>query len=187
MINDDLFYLINNGLSNPFLDVVMPIISDLGSFEFLAIFCVVIIVISSKRLLNRQDIKKFAILAFASLLLSGLIVFVIKIAIQEPRPYLLLSHVKLLSATTDPNAFPSGHTSSICSIVFLIVFESKKRLSGRNLALIIFAFIIGFSRIYIGLHFPFDVLVGAVIGIIGAFIVYKLDKSKKFNKIIENV
>ena len=179
MINDDLFYLINNGLSNPFLDGIMPIISKFGSFEFLAILCVLVIVISSKWVLNRQDVKKLAILSFASLLLTGVIVFVIKFAVQEPRPSILLSHVKLLSTTSDPNAFPSGHTASIFSIVSIIVFESKKRLSVRNLALILFAVIIGFSRIYIGLHFPLDVLIGAVMGIIGAFIIYKLDKSNK--------
>lgn len=65
-------------------------------------------------------------------------------------------------------SFPSGHTSSAFTFAMAITMVLKKK--GVAIASFIFAFLMGVSRIYVGVHYPTDVIVGAVVGIIYALI-----------------
>ncbi len=67
-------------------------------------------------------------------------------------------------------SFPSGHTSSAFTFAMAITMVLKKK--GVAIASFIFAFLMGLSRIYVGVHYPTDVIVGAVVGIIYALIGY---------------
>ena len=99
----------------------------------------------------------------------------IKHLICEPRPFVTLDNVRLLITETDPLSFPSGHTTSTLSFVTFFVLNMKelaeKHYKIIDAALILFAVLIPFSRMYVGVHYPGDVLAGAVIGILGAWIV----------------
>jgi membrane-associated phospholipid phosphatase len=67
-------------------------------------------------------------------------------------------------------SFPSGHTATIfcLCILFSLLIKSKK----LSISLVIFAFIVGFSRIYLSQHFLEDVMTGALIGTIIPFVVF---------------
>lgn len=67
-------------------------------------------------------------------------------------------------------SFPSGHTSSAFTFAMALTLVLKKK--GPAIASFIFAFLMGVSRIYVGVHYPTDVIVGAVVGIIYAVIGY---------------
>ena len=67
-------------------------------------------------------------------------------------------------------SFPSGHTSSAFTFAMAITMVLKKK--GVAIASFIFAFLMGISRIYVGVHYPTDVIVGAVVGILYAVIGY---------------
>ena len=107
-------------------------------------------------------------------------------AAREPRPYMVLDNVRLLIFEDDVFAFPSGHATSTLAVisVFLLNIEdlAKKHYKLLSVLLTLFAIVILFSRIYCGVHYPFDVLSGALIGIAGALIVNRY-KDKILSKI----
>lgn len=67
-------------------------------------------------------------------------------------------------------SFPSGHTSSAFTFAMAITMVLRKK--SVSIPAFIFAFLMGLSRIYVGVHYPTDVIVGAVVGIIYALIGY---------------
>lgn len=69
--------------------------------------------------------------------------------------------------------FVSSHASTSFALAFSILFVFKKKYK-LYLFLIFWAILVSYSRIYLGLHFPFDILFGAFVGIISTSIVFKL-------------
>lgn len=111
----------------------------------------------------------------ASLILSALVnnVF-LKNVIARTRPYEVIEGlVRLIPAQVD-YSFPSGHTgSSFASAVILYFFLPRK----YGIIALILAVLISLSRLYLGVHYPSDVLGGAVIGTIIAYGVKLAERS----------
>ena len=170
-LNIDLFYLINNGCANPAFDVIMPHISDCGGFVTLLVICVLAILVL--RHYKRQRYLEIAKMCLYALVLSGLIAACLKLAYHSPRPFTVLENVRQLTIPTEPNSFPSGHTSSTFSVVSVLVWTLRENKVVVCL-LVLFAFLLAFSRIYVGVHYPFDVLVGAIVGVSSGAVVLKL-------------
>ena len=91
---------------------------------------------------------------------AGLLTYGIKVWIERPRPVL-----PALMLRPESFAFPSGHASSsfACATV-LAAYAPRWRVP-----LFVLAALIGWSRIYVAAHYPLDVLVGAVLGVIVGF------------------
>lgn len=170
-LNIDLFYLINNSMQNPLFDMTMPALSNAGGFVTLLVLCVLALVIT--KYLKKDSYFEIAKLCLYALILSGIIAGCLKLAFHSPRPFTVLDHVRQLSVPTEPNSFPSGHTASTFSVVSVLVWKLRQNKAVAAL-LIIFAFMIGFSRIYIGLHYPFDIFIGTIVGTISGTIVLVL-------------
>ena len=170
-LNIDLFYLINNGLANPAFDVIMPHISDCGGFVTLLVICVLAILVL--RYYKRQRYVEIAKMCLYALVLSGVIAACLKLTYQSPRPFTVLENVRQLTIPTEPNSFPSGHTSSTFSVVSVLVWTLRENKAVVWLW-VLFAFLLAFSRIYVGVHYPFDVLVGAIVGVSSGAVVLKL-------------
>ena len=170
-LNIDLFYFINNGFANPVFDMIMPHLSDCGGFVSLLVICVLAILVL--RHYKRQKYLEIAKMCLYALVLSGIIAACLKLAYHSPRPFTVLENVRQLTIPTEPNSFPSGHTSSTFSVVSVLVWTLRENVVVVCL-LVLFAFLVGFSRIYVGVHYPFDVLVGAVVGVVSGVVVLKL-------------
>jgi undecaprenyl-diphosphatase len=173
--NVDLFYAINH-INSPFLDWLMPIISYFGSLIIWILISLIIFLFGGKKG------RKVAVLAILALFLSSIIVSVLKYLVAEPRPFVTLENVKLLTngaVIGYYTSFPSGHTSSSFAFAFVVGLKYRIRFL-KNLRLIylllIFAALVGFSRIYIGVHYPLDVIAGALIGSISAIFILKMEK-----------
>ena len=82
---------------------------------------------------------------------------------------LLLSH----EATS---SFPSGHAAFYFALSTIIYFYNKK----AGLLFLFASFLISISRVFVGIHWPFDIFAGAIVGIFSGWIILKI--SKKFIK-----
>jgi len=175
-LNENLFFFINSHLQNGFFNFTMPIITNLGS-EFCGVaICLIIWVFAMIK--KNEQLRKLAVIGIIALCLVSIIVSIIKFSVAEPRPFVTLKNVHLLETEIDPFSFPSGHTTNAFALTIVFGLNRKISIFKKPLKLIWFliplAAIVGFSRIYIGVHYPLDVLVGAIIGIILGLIAIKL-------------
>lgn len=170
-LNVDLFYLINNDMANPLFDAIMPPLSNCGGFVTLLVLCILAILVL--RHYKKERYLKIAKLCLYALVLSGVIAACLKLAYHSPRPFTVLDHVRQLTVPSEPNSFPSGHTSSSMSVVTVLVWTLREN-KALVVLLILFALLIAFSRVYVGMHYPFDVLVGAAVGVVSGVLVLKV-------------
>ena len=147
----------------------MPFITHLGGFDALFAICIIVILLAI--IFKKKNIRNIAILCLLSLLIADGIALVLKNLFLEPRPFVALDNVRLLVTENDPNSFPSGHTTSTVAVLGFLIFRYKNKL--LRAVLIVCCFLIAFSRVYCGVHYPFDVVAGAVLGALSSYFVYK--------------
>ena len=86
----------------------------------------------------------------------------IKPLVSRARPWVVMENFVSLVTSSDPHSFPSGHTNAAFAFgVALFLTLPQKWAKAAALAV---AALMGLSRLYVGVHFPTDVLAGAVIG-----------------------
>ena len=167
--NTLLFYFINNGLSNPFFDFLMPAITNFGSFIAMAIICVLMYIFGG------ENTRKVALIGLVALLLANVAVYLLKNIVAEPRPFIVLPNVIQLVSEPESYGFPSGHAASSFAVMMVIGLKYRLNFKGKSYKLLYpllaFATLIAFSRVYIGVHYPLDVLFGAIVGILSAVLV----------------
>ena len=171
-------------IRTPFLDTIMPLITFLGSGG-------IVWAVTALIMLCFKKSRKTGIVIIVSLLLGlFLSTMGLKNVIARERPYntegaLLTIENLLIGAPSGRFSFPSGHAISSFSAATVILLYSKKlgipaiilaafvlyKRSGRSGALaLLTAALMGFSRLYLYVHFPSDVICGALFGILLAFL-----------------
>lgn len=146
---------IQNLIGGSFMDAVMPKITALGNGGLIWIIIGVVLLISKKH-------RKAGIFVLAGLLI-GLIIGngLIKNLVQRERPCWINQDFNLLIPSPKDYSFPSGHTQASAIAATIITLYRKK----WGAVVIPIAALIAFSRMYLYVHFPTDILGGAVIGI----------------------
>lgn len=174
-----LFYLINGGLENSFFNFIMPIITNFGGLFGWAFICLLFY------LFGGRFGREVAILGLAALVLSNVVVIVLKIIVAEPRPFMALPNVDLLTPESG-SSFPSGHTATSFAAAALIGLRYHRKTKEKKHLLIypllVFAVAVGFSRVYVGVHYPYDVITGGMIGVLCALIVLKSENKILYSK-----
>ena len=150
------------------MTTIMEIISLFGKHGMFLIALSLLLVLFKKT-------RRFGTAMCAGLFLGALFVNIyLKVAIARPRPY-TLDFYKQLWMTVGQNVesdfcFPSGHTNAAFASMVPVFILGKKRWSWLAL---VFAVLMGISRIYLVVHFPSDVvggmITGTVAGMIGTF------------------
>lgn len=167
--NTSLFFLIFN-LSNksPFSDFLMIF----GAETLIYLVFILMLVLTYK---GKTSERKALILVLLSLPILVIIIKIIHLFYYETRPFIIY-HFSPIIAYGDDASFPSRHASITSAIAFSYTYFKSKWAS----LFLLFMLWVGLSRIYVGVHYPLDILGGFIVGIISLVI------SKQIIKLIKN-
>lgn len=116
-------------------------------------------------LLLPAQLKSWGIVCMVSLIISHIPVSVSKKMYPRKRPYLSLPDTKIGDNPLKDHSFPSGHTTAIFSITTPLILLNPF----IGMFLLLTALLVAISRMYLGLHYPSDVLAGMILGISSSF------------------
>lgn len=106
--------------------------------------------------------------AAASAGLAWILAHAAKAAVSQPRPYEVIPNAILRQDPARGTSFPSAHTCvAVAVVVVLIPFLSRRAAS----AAVGYAILLGWSRVYLGVHYPLDVVAGAGLGLVAGGLV----------------
>ena len=166
-IDFSILNFIQEHLRCPLLDAAMPVVSHLGYAGMIWIVCSVVMLFFKKT-------RAAGVMALVAMGLGYLLGdLVIKPLVLRPRPFetesglRLLREAELLVSHPGSHSFPSGHSVAAAGFV-TVLFATHKRLAWIALAPVL---LMMFSRLYNYVHFPSDVLAGALFGVLVALTV----------------
>ena len=178
VIDDSIRNFIYN-LRSPWLTVVMKVITYMGNWQTITVVCIILLIIKKTRV--RYGVPLAIGSLFVSLANKG-----VKAIMLRPRP----DDIEFL-IEQDGWSFPSGH--SITSIFFfgMAIWLVRRNVESSAIANVLTAVLaipmifIGISRVYLGVHYPTDVIAGWALGILSIsiiVIIIEILEAKKVNK-----
>lgn len=153
------FRLINGRMHRSSMDRFFHVWTHLGGATATISTAVMLLVFLPAHL------KSWGIVCILSLTISHIPVCVSKKMYPRKRPYLSLPDTKIGTNPLKDHSFPSGHTTAIFSIVTPLILLNPF----IGMFLLFAALLVAISRMYLGLHYPSDVLAGIVLGISSSF------------------
>lgn len=144
-------------IHTPLLDRFMVAITKLGDAGIVWIILTVILLLIPK---TRKAGAYMAVALIADLIICNAI---LKPIVARPRPYSINKTIKLLVPPLRDYSFPSGHTAASFASVSALYFAGRKRLA---VGALVVSILIAFSRMYLYVHYPTDVLGGLIIGLL---------------------
>ena len=152
----ELFHFINETLSNPLFDKVMPVLS--GNAFFVPVVALALLILIWKG--RRRGVICVVLLLLAIWIGDGYICNSIKHGLQRPRPYLAITDLHVLVGKGNSGSMPSSHAANWFAAT-MVLFIYYRRSAWVMLP---GAILVSFSRVYNGVHYPSDVLAGAILG-----------------------
>jgi undecaprenyl-diphosphatase len=174
-LDHSIFSIINKSLANPVTDLIMPFVTaDLHLKIFYAL-CLLIILWKGDRKLRYALIASLIVVVITDQLASS----VLKPLFARPRPCKVMD-VHLLVGCGAGFSLPSSHAANLFGQVFFF----KKIAPQSAKFLIPLAIIVALSRVFVGVHYPFDILVGAALGtLVGVMVAVVFNKKINFVRI----
>lgn len=169
LIYDNAIYnFIINTFESDIMTKVLKLITQLGGVLYFTILSFLVVVLAKR--------KKTKLLIPINIGLGTIINLIIKEIIKRPRP----SVTRLVNESG--YSFPSGHAMTSIAFYGFLIYLIYKRIQNKYLkwaliiVLCILIFLIGFSRIYLGVHYASDVISGFIAGAIYLIIFIKISK-----------
>jgi len=175
-----LFHLINSDWANPFFDFLLPILRNKYTWMPLYLFLASFFIINFK--------KKGVFIVLALALTVGISdatsSHLIKKSVKRLRPCKVLekpSDLHLLVRCGSGYSFPSSHAANHFSMAVFLFLTLGKIARWTKAPLLIWAASICYAQVYVGVHFPLDVLAGALLGSLIALVCYGI-----YNRMFED-
>jgi undecaprenyl-diphosphatase len=164
-----IFQVINNlANKNIYLDW-------LGIFAAKYLIFIIVAVVLGLAILKKDRIYK--LMAFNAFVAAGwawVINNLIGLIYFRPRPFVNHEVLKLIQKSALEKSFPSDHVAISFAIAFAIYFYNKK----LGIIFLILALIVGLGRIFVGVHYPLDILGGIIVGLLSAFLAKRILKNR---------
>ena len=155
-IEANILYWIQENLRTPFLNGFASVLGLVGELGILWIALTLI-------LMAKKNTRKLGIFCGISVLLTFITVtLIIKPIVNRPRPYAVFDYLTTVGIVPHDSSFPSGHASNAFACAWVLFRKDRGRL---GIPALIAAILISLSRVFCGIHYPSDVLCGALIGI----------------------
>lgn len=155
---------IRDSFSNPVMDKLMIFITTLGDKGFIWILIGLI-------LLAQKKYRKVGLILLIALLITSLIgEGILKNIVQRPRAFITYPDISIIINRPTSFSFPSGHTASSFAAALVLGYYFK----GWRYIFYIFASLIAFSRLYLFVHYPSDIIAGILLGIICGLLTIRL-------------
>jgi membrane-associated phospholipid phosphatase len=165
-LDRSLFLLLNLGGWHPgWVDNVMWVVTQIGSMGAALSAAAAFYYVAHHRL---------AIEIILGTLTLWLFVETVKALTDRARPFLVLEGTRIVGRRESGRSFPSGHTSQIFFMATIISRNLQLGL-GPTIGLYALALLVGFTRVYVGAHYPRDVIGGALLGTVWGLLTLPLD------------
>lgn len=152
--------------------ILTPFFTLITNEYFLYILLGIVLIYMFKKNQQTRRLTKETIIAF---LICTALFIVLKLIFQRPRPFDAFNELIPLVNKPSDYSFPSGHTASAFICAFMVYDGLPKKYS---ILIMILSILVAFSRLYVGVHYPTDIIAGIVL----AYIVYKFMKKTMSTK-----
>lgn len=165
---------IQETLRGPVQDRIVMAFSELGNSGILFIVAGVVLLFFKKT-------RRVGVAALLALLIGFLITnLTLKPLVARPRPWLDVEGLVNLLGESAYRSFPSGHSTSAFAFAFALQYGAPKKWM-KWLAMIV-AILMGLSRLYVGVHYPTDVVGGLLVGLLSGWLAWQICKKRKKRK-----
>lgn len=170
-----LFHFINDTISNGVLDKFMPFITDIHNWIITYVIMLAWLFWKGGRNGRIAAVAVLLTIAITDPLNSG----VLKELFGRIRPCRVLDDINLLIGCGAGKSLPSSHAANMYALATVLSFYYRK----YRIVYFSIAAVIAFSRVYVGVHYPFDVLCGGIVGTITGSVVLFIFNRIKFLKV----
>lgn len=169
-IDEGILLWVQENLRSEKLTPFIKVLTRLGDYGLLWIAFSAVLMIN-------KDTRKAGKLSLISICVCFLLNnMILKNIVDRDRPYEVLNELKILIERQPDSSFPSGHAANslASAIVFFKMFKGKK----KRISILAAGLVMALSRVYVGVHYLSDVLVGISVGIVSGLSVCKFAKKK---------
>lgn len=175
-IDTALFHIINTGLMNPLFDATMPLITAKGYLLLLPFLAYLFGKLQPQgRMSAMKQLAQLMLWMILVTLLADWCSYEIKNLVSRMRPCLALDGVHQLVGCTKSASFPSNHaTNSFAVATVITLFTRHLSLGILRWYPLVIAALIAFSRPYVGVHYPSDILAGSLLGSTAGYLLWRV-------------
>ena len=164
----DFLLFLQNYVRNDYLNIIMNALSSMMNYGIMVIALIIFLLVYKKT-------RSIGVVALIALLVSVIINnLILKNMVARVRPYDAIEGLMLIARKPNDYSFPSGHSANVFVVTGVITWCAKRDKKWIGILLLVLSGFIAFSRMYLGAHYPTDVIFGVMSGLIISIVIYFL-------------